>query len=385
LNRVALLGSTGSIGTQTLKIARQMPSEVRIVALAGGNNASLLSGQINEFEPRFFSSLRPDLVVSHTATYASLEDIAAHDGVDTVVVATAGSASLHAALVALRAGKRVALANKEALVMTGHLMLEAAQTPGSLLVPVDSEHSALWQCLRGENRDEVSRLLLTASGGPFYSCSADELHGITPVEALAHPVWSMGRKITIDSATLMNKGLEIIEAHWLFDAPYDRIDVLVHPQCVVHSMVEFKDGSIKAQLGVPNMVLPIQYALTWPHRVPGPAPAMDWTVAQSLSFEPVDTARFPALQLAREAGEAGGTIPAALCGADEAAVALFLDGVIGFTHISELVEDAVHAHVRCEAESVEAVLEAEEWGRRYVRECVAKSGSVTIQPLKGEA
>ena len=381
MNRVALLGSTGSVGTQTLEVARQLQSRVSIVALAGGTNASLLSAQINEFEPRFFSCLRPDLVVSHTATYASLEDIATADGVDTVVMATAGSAGLKAALAALRAGKRVALANKEALVMTGSLMVEAARTSGSLLAPVDSEHSALWQCLQGENRDEVAHLVLTASGGPFYGCSGDELNGITPTDALAHPVWSMGRKITIDSATLMNKGLEIIEAHWLFDVPYECIDVLVHPQCIVHSMVEFKDASVKAQLGVPNMLLPIQYALTWPHRVPGPAPAMDWTSAQYLSFEPVDSARFPALRVARDAGAAGGTVPAALCGADEAAVELFLEGAIGFSRIAELVEDAVQAHVPCDAESVEAVLEAEEWGRRYVREA-ATTG--TTRP-KGEA
>ena len=206
MNRVALLGSTGSIGTQTLEIARQLASRVSIVALTGGANAPLLSSQLAEFGPRLFSSLRPDLVVSHTAQYASLEDIATDDAVDTVVVATAGSAGLAAALAALRAGKRVALANKEALVMTGSLMMEAARTPGSLLLPVDSEHSALWQCLQGENSDEVSRLLLTASGGPFYTYSAQELGSINAAAALAHPVWSMGRKITIDSATMMNKG-----------------------------------------------------------------------------------------------------------------------------------------------------------------------------------
>ena len=383
MNRVALLGSTGSIGTQTLEIARQLAPHVSIVALAGGANASLLSSQLAEFGPRLFCSQRPDLVVSHTARYASLEDIATDEAVDTVVIATAGSVGLGAALAALRAGKRVALANKEALVMTGSLMIEAARTPGSLLAPVDSEHSALWQCLQGEKTEDVSRLLLTASGGPFYSYSTDELTGITPAAALDHPVWSMGQKITVDSATLMNKGLEVIEAHWLFGVQYSRIEVVVHPQCIVHSMVEFVDGSIKAQLGVPNMLLPIQYALTWPHRMAGPAPAIDWTDARALSFEPVDTERFPALRIAREAGEMGGTAPAALCGADQSAVELFLEGAIGFGDIAALVERAVQAHVRCEVDSIEVVLEAEAWGNRYVRETITGSHPGTGCPLKG--
>ncbi|MFC2008755.1 1-deoxy-D-xylulose-5-phosphate reductoisomerase [Chloroflexota bacterium] len=380
MNRVAVLGSTGSIGTQTLEIARLLASHVSIVAVAGGANTSLLSAQIAEFEPRLFFSQHPQSVNGGTARYASLEEIATDESVDTVVVATAGSAGLRAGLAALRSEKRVALANKEALVMTGSLMMEAARTPGSLLVPVDSEHSALWQCLQGEDSNEVARLLLTASGGPFYSYSVEELDGVTPAAALAHPVWSMGRKITIDSATLMNKGLEIIEAHWLFRVPYSRIDVLIHPQCIVHSMVEFADGSTKAQLGVPNMLLPIQYALTWPHRVPGPAPLMDWSDIRSLNFDPVDAERFPALRIAREAGEQGGTVPAALCGADEAAVDLFLEGTVGFSQIPGLVERAVQAHVRCEANSIEAVLEAEEWGRRYVRTTVSESRSGTGRP-----
>ena len=385
MNRVALLGSTGSIGTQTLEIARRVASHISIVALAGGANSSLLSTQIAEFHPRLFFAQSPKAVNSGKARYASLEEIATDESVDTVVVGTAGSSGLGAALAALRAGKRVALANKEALVMTGSLMIEAARTPGSLLVPIDSEHSALWQCLHGEVDNEVARLLLTASGGPFYSYTTEELNGVTPAVALAHPVWSMGRKITIDSATLMNKGLEVIEAHWLFGVPCRRIEVLVHPQCIVHSMVEFTDGSTKAQLGVPNMLLPIQYALTWPHRLPGPAPRMDWSDMRSLTFEPVDTERFPALRIACEAGEVGGTVPAALCGADEAAVELFLDGAVGFHEIPRLVEGAVNAHVRGEADSIEAVLEAEKWGRLYVRESVMKARSSTSRPLKGEA
>jgi len=368
VNRVAVLGSTGSVGTQTLDVIRCLGSQVRVVALAAGRNTELLSQQVAEFLPALFFCEYPDRVPAGGARFASLDNIATDESVDTVVAATAGSAGLGAVLAALKAGKRVALANKEALVMAGALMTKAAASGGGRLVPVDSEHSALWQCMQGESGDTVSRLLLTASGGPVYSFSESELSSIAPEEALAHPVWSMGRKITVDSATLMNKGLEVIEAHWLFDVPFARIDVLVHPECVVHSMVEFTDGSTKAQLGEPNMLLPIQYALTWPTRVPGPVAALRWDCNRSLTFEPVDDARFPLLRLARGAGEAGGTVPAALCGADEAAVELFLEGAIGFHDIARLVETAVNAHSGSPADSLQTVLAAEAWGRRYVKQ-----------------
>jgi 1-deoxy-D-xylulose-5-phosphate reductoisomerase len=298
---------------------------------------------------------------------ASLEEIASDDGVDTVVVATSGRAGLAPTLAALRHGKKVALASKEVLVMAGHLVMEAARCVGASLVPIDSEHSAVWQCLQGEN-GEISRLMLTASGGPFRDYTQEMLSQVTATEALSHPVWSMGAKITIDSATLMNKGLELIEAHWLFGVLLERIEVLVHPECIVHSMVEFVDGSVKAQLGVPDMSMPIQYALTHPDRLPGLAGRLRWDSLRTLSFRPVDEVKFRCLGLARGAISAGSTYPAALCGADEAAVALFLRGAIQFNDIAPLVESALSSHCPSEAKDIDAVVAAYERAHEYVRE-----------------
>ena len=365
MNRVALLGSTGSIGTQTLSVARALRGHVEVVALAGGRNARTLSSQLSEFRPRLYHTLEPDAVDSCGATMATLEEIASDDGVDTVVVATSGRAGLAPTLAALRHGKRVALASKEVLVMAGQLVMAAARCEGASLVPIDSEHSAVWQCLQGEN-GEISRLILTASGGPFRDYTPEALFHVTAAEALAHPVWSMGAKITIDSATLMNKGLEIVEAHWLFGVPVERIEVVVHPECIVHSMVEFVDGSVKAQMSVPDMALPIQYALTHPDRIPGLIGRLQWDVLRTLSFRPVDEDRFPCLGLARGAVSAGGTCPAALCGADEAAVALFLRGAIRFTDIAPLVESALSSHCPSETQSLDAVVTAYERAREYV-------------------
>jgi 1-deoxy-D-xylulose-5-phosphate reductoisomerase len=313
LKRVAVLGCTGSIGTRTLDVVRHLGNRIRVVALAGGNNVRLLSEQIDEFHPRLYYALLPESVRAGGARRASLDEIARDDEVDTVVVATSGNAGLRPTIAALRSGKTVLLASKEVLVMAGALVMEAARDSGALMIPVDSEHNALWQCLRGENNG-IGRLLLTASGGPFYRCPAARLDDITPEEALAHPVWSMGKKITIDSATLMNKGLEIIEAHWLFGVPFESIDVLVHPDCVVHSLVEFVDGCVKAQLSRPDMALPIQYALSYPDRVPGLGSPLSWDSMLTLTFEPVDMDRFPCLRLAREVGRAGMTYPAVLLG-----------------------------------------------------------------------
>ena len=251
--------------------------------------------------------------------------------------------------------------------MAGALVMQAARDSGALMIPVDSEHSALWQCLRGE-KNGIGRLLLTASGGPFYRYTANQLGDVTPGEALAHPVWSMGKKITIDSATLMNKGLEVIEAHWLFGVPFDNIDVLVHPDCIVHSLVEFVDGSVKAQLGPPDMALPIQYALSYPDRVQGLVAPLSWGSVLTLTFEPVDVERFPCLGLAEKAGRAGLTYPAVLCGADAAAVELFLRGAIRFTDIASLVEQAIEAHQPEAAPGLDQILAADEWARRFVME-----------------
>ncbi len=365
MKRVAVLGSTGSIGTRTLEVARHLGDRIRVVALAGGNNVALLSDQIDELRPQLYHTLRPEAVRAGGAKLTSLEDIARHEDVDTVVVATCGNAGLKPTIAALRSGKTVLLANKEVLVMAGALVMEAARDSGALMIPVDSEHSALWQCLRGE-KGGIGRLLLTASGGPFYRYTASQLADVTPGEALAHPVWSMGRKVTIDSATLMNKGLEVIEAHWLFGIPIDNIDVLVHPGCIVHSLVEFVDGSVKAQLGPPDMALPIQYALSYPDRREGLVAPLSWGSPLTLTFEPVDVDRFPCLSLAENAGRAGLTYPAVLCGADAAAVELFLQGAIRFTDIAVLVEQAIEAHQPEATPGLDKILDADEWARRFV-------------------
>jgi len=365
VNRVALLGSTGSVGTQTLDVARHLGNRVRIVALAAGHNAGLLSRQMAEFRPRLYCSLSLSGPDTSGARAATLEEIASDEGVDTVVIATSGIVGLGPALAALRRGKTVALANKEPLVMAGGIVMETARRFGGRVIPVDSEHSAIFQCLLGE-QSPVRRLLLTASGGPFRDYSTESLAAVSVEETLAHPVWSMGRKITVDSATLMNKGLEVIEAHWLFNVPLDRIEVVVHPQCLIHSMVEFDDGSVKAQMSEPSMTLPIQYALTHPVRVASLTRPLGWSQPVSLSFEPADATRFPCLRLAREAGAAGRTYPAALCGADEAAVALFLQQRISFTGIADLVEQAVGAHCPGDGASLDAVLDAAGWGYSFV-------------------
>lgn len=344
---------------------RHLGEEVAVVALAGGTNGRLLAKQLQEFDPPLYHTLADDISAPSSSRRVSLEEMASHEDVDTVLVATSGRVGLEPTLAALRHGKRVALASKEVLVMIGHLVMAAARESGATVVPVDSEHSAIAQCLRGEDGG-VRRLLLTASGGPFYGLDEDALSLVTPAQALAHPVWSMGRKITVDSATLMNKGLEVIEAHWLFDVPLADIDVVVHPECIAHSMVEFVDGSVKAQLGTPDMTLPIQYALTYPQRRPCASPRLGWEWARCLTFSPVDTSRFRCLSLAREAGDAGRSYPAVLCGADDAAVARFLDCRAGFLEIPRLVAGALEAHRPHEVDEVGAAVAAYEWGYGYV-------------------
>ena len=367
MNRIAVIGSTGSIGTQTLEVARRLPDRVRVVGLAGGRNAELLSEQIAEFKPRLYHSLLPDRVEATGARLAPPDEMACDEAIDTLVVATSGIAGLSPTLEALRCGKHVALANKEVLVVAGDLVMETARASEGTIVPLDSEHSAIWQCLLGESAP-ARRLFLTASGGPFYGVPPAELEKVRAAEALAHPVWSMGRKITIDSATMMNKGLELIEAHHLFGVPYDDIEILIHRQCVVHSMVEFVDGSVKAQLGTPDMMLPIQIALTYPDRDARGGSRLDWGMPQNLTFEPIDESAYPALVAAREAGRRGMTHPAVLCGADQTAVELFLNGEIGFLDIADLVEGALTLHTAESNPTIEHLLEAERWARKYVLE-----------------
>jgi 1-deoxy-D-xylulose-5-phosphate reductoisomerase len=364
--RIALLGSTGSIGRQTLDVLGTAgPDAFRVTALAAGRDVATFQAQLATVRPRV-AALTDHEAAARLQVPAgttidgdpdALERLATRDDVDMVVVATGGLVSLRPVLAALRAGKVVATANKETLVAGGHLVMPLAESlaaarrqadpndtlgdPLGWLRPIDSEHSALWQCLAGERRADVARLVLTASGGPFRTWDAARLASATAHDALAHPTWDMGAKITIDSATLMNKGLEVIEAHWLYDVPIASIDVLVHPQSLVHSLVEFVDGSLKAQLGLPDMRIPIQYALTWPTRAPGPAPRLDLLEHPGMTFEAPDTTRFPALRLAREAGAMGPRATAALICADEVAVARFLDGSLTFPGIGRLAAGAV--------------------------------------------
>jgi 1-deoxy-D-xylulose-5-phosphate reductoisomerase len=368
LKRVAVLGSTGSIGRQTLEVISALPEHFDVIGLAGGRNTTLLSKQIKRFRPLlvFHQESRPAILNAYE--FLSLEDMAGHPDVDLVVIATSGKWGLKPTLAAVRAGKTVALANKEALVMAGSLVTAEAEKHGAKIVPVDSEHSAIWQCLEGE-REKPSRIILTASGGPFLHYSQEKLSQVTAEQALKHPSWRMGEKVTVDSATLMNKGLEVIEARWLFDIPFERIEVLIHPQSLVHSMVEFADGSVKAQLGKPDMRLPIQYALTYPERLPNPTlPRIDWANVSQLSFEPPDFDSFPCLRLAIEAGQQGDTYPAALCGADEIAVRLFLEGNIGFNDIPRLVKSTLEEHKATPYPDMEAIMAADSWARERLRQ-----------------
>ena len=383
LIRVAVLGSTGSIGEQALDVVRGLPDHLRVVALAAGGNAGRLRDQVREFRPLAATArdgheatlLRSQLRTEQPeVAWQSLEEMAVRDDVDVVLVATSGLAGLAPALAALRAGKAVAIANKEALVVGGPAVraaLAAGRALGAELRPVDSEHSAIWQCLWGEPVAGIDRLILTASGGAFRDADPDTLASVTPAQALQHPTWRMGPKVTIDSATLFNKGLETIEARWLFDIPLDRIDVLLHRESVVHSLVQFRDGSVKAQLGEPDMRLPIQVALTYPDRAPArPAPALDLAARGTLHFEAIDLARYPALGVALEAGRRDDTSAAAVSGADDAAVEHFLAGRCRFTDIARLLARALEAHQPSPAADLETLLDAEAWGRRFVDEAV---------------
>ena len=365
--RLAVLGSTGSIGQQTLQVVRAFPNRFHIIGLSAEKNTDLLARQINEFKPRFvyFSDKRAD-IANTEYEFLSLEDIARHPQVDIVVIATSGKSGLNPTLAAVKAGKNVALANKESLVMAGEIITNAAKKNGAQILPIDSEHSAIWQCLNSEAQ-KATRLILTASGGPFYRYLPSQLDRVTVKQALKHPSWHMGRKVTIDSATMMNKGLEVIEARWLFDMEYENIEILIHPQSIVHSMVEFVDGSIKAQLSYPDMRLPIQYALSYPERLDNPQlPRLDWSNIKNLTFDQPDIDTFPCLRLAIEAGKRKGTYPAVLCAADEVAVELFLSQAIKFTNIANLVEQALEQHQAITCPTLEEIMAADAWAREKV-------------------
>ena len=358
MRRVIILGSTGSIGTQALEVIEANPDLFKVVGLAAGQNSTLLEQQKQAFGVS-------NAVLGAEAATRLVEDTEA----DVVINGITGSIGLAPTLATLKTGKTLALANKESLIVGGRLVTEAAK-PGQI-VPVDSEHSALAQCLLGGTKSEVRKLILTASGGPFRGWSRKQLEAVTPAQALAHPTWVMGRVVTTNSATLVNKGLELIEAHLLFDIPFDRIDVTVHAQSVVHSMVEFIDGSVLAQCSPPNMKLPIALGMSWPHRVANVAEACDWTKAATWTFEPLDESVFGAIRLARQVGTAGLTYPAVYNAANEQAVDAFHDGRIGFTQIVELIERVVEEH-QAEGElSLESVLAAETWARARADQQIA--------------
>jgi 1-deoxy-D-xylulose-5-phosphate reductoisomerase len=367
LRKIAVLGSTGSIGRQTLEVVRAFPDRFQVIGLAAGNNLELLQLQIKEFKPKvvYYQDRRAQLETGD-AHQVPIEEIAAHPDVDFVVIAIPGSAGLSPLLSAIKADKKVALASKEPMVMAGEIILSEMKNSSGWILPVDSEHSAIWQCMNGENL-KPARIILTASGGPFLRYSPDQMETVTVEQALQHPSWQMGKKVTIDSATLMNKGLEIIEARWLFDVPFETIEVLIHPQSIVHSMVELVDGSMKAQLSFPDMRFPIQYALSYPDRLSGGSlPRLDWRQIKCLQFEQPDLKAFPCLRLAIEAGKKGGTYPAALSAADEVAVELFLGGKIKFVEIPRLIEKVLEKHQSFEHPDVEAVLVADDWAREEV-------------------
>jgi len=373
IKRLAILGSTGSIGKQTLEIVRALPGSFKVVGLAAGENFNLLQQQASEFKPEmvYFLNQRGHAKIEG-ARLVSMEEMASHENVDIVVGATSGQAGLNPVIAAIKANKKIALANKEPLVTAGEIILAEMKKHQGWILPVDSEHSAIWQCMNGETQKPV-RLILTASGGPFLRYSKEQLAGVTVEQALKHPSWQMGRKVTIDSATLMNKGLEVIEAHWLFDMPYEKIDILVHPQSIVHSMVEMADGSVKAQLSHPDMRLPIQFALTYPERLNNVTlPKLDWQKIQSLAFEQPDYERFPCLKLAIAAGKQGGTYPAVLCAVDEAAVDLFLKKQIHFTDIPVLLEKILNMHINNSRPELADINAADNWAREQVRNLIMR-------------
>ena len=373
MKKIVVLGATGSIGRQTLDIVRAFPDEFQVVGLAAGNNLEMLLQQVHEFNPEHIYSISRPVPLPKGVTFTSMEDMVCLDGVDTVVVATMGSVGLIPTLNALKHGKAVALSNKEPIVMAGAIIKEYESLYGGQVLPVDSEPSAIWQCLRGED-NEIRRLLITASGGPFRSTPLEDLTEVTPEQALKHPTWQMGKKITIDSATLMNKAFEVIESHWLFKVPLDKIEVVVHPQSTIHSMVEFADGSIKAQMGPPDMRLPIQYALFYPERRPnGMIPRLDTGIPHSLTFQPLEPQRYPCFVLAMDAWRQGGSCPAVLSAADDVAVHSFLSRRIGFTDIPKLVDQVLSEHERTSGQDATELLEVDRWATARAEELVKRS------------
>ena len=376
MKRLAILGSTGSIGVNTLEIVERCREDFEVIALAAGTNLSVLREQVKRFNPRIVSVLNQGLAHDLRKDLHQGKDMevvfgaegliraATFPGVDLVVSAVVGSIGLLPFLAAIDEGKDVALANKESIVMAGEIIVKKAQEKGVLIIPIDSEHSAIFQALGGKRGGEgIKRIILTASGGPFYTLPAEALQAVTPHEALAHPVWEMGPKISVDSATMMNKGLEVIEAHWFFQVPSERIEIVIHPQGMIHSLVEYVDHSIIAQLSVPDMRIPIAYALSYPKRLATDLPGLNLVELNQLTFDPPDFEKFPSLKLAYEALEDGGTLPAVLNAANEVAVEAFLQGKIGFDHIPQIVAATMNGHKTTPLRGVEDALEADQWAK----------------------
>ncbi|MCM3689879.1 1-deoxy-D-xylulose-5-phosphate reductoisomerase [Neobacillus niacini] len=376
MKKISILGATGSIGTQTLDILREHPSEFKLVSISIGKNLDLARKMILEFQPELVSVQEYQDCITLKAEFPSIKftygveglvEVAVFPSADILVNAVIGSVGLNPTLQAIEAGKTIAIANKETLVTAGHLVMEAAEKNGVALLPVDSEHSAIYQCLQGEKEKNIERLILTASGGSFRDRTRKELEGVTVREALNHPNWSMGAKITIDSATMMNKGLEVIEAHWLYNMPYEKIDVLLHKESIIHSMVEFHDSSIIAQLGTPDMRVPIQYALTYPDRLPlTSSQRLDLAKIAQLHFQEMDVNRFRCMQFAYEAGKLGGTMPTVLNAANEVAVAAFLNEKINFLQIEDMIEKALNKHELIKNPDLSIIQEVDKETRQYV-------------------
>jgi len=388
MKRLSILGSTGSIGMQALEVVRAHPEAFEVVALAAGRRLDLFAQQVREFRPHLVSVASRDgaqelqerlrgLPVKICSGEEGLSEVAAYSDAELTLLAVVGAMGLKPALAAIRAGKDVALATKEALVMAGALLTAEAAARGVKLLPVDSEHSAIFQCLEGGGRGALKRIILTASGGALRQVPKERLASVTPEEALNHPVWSMGKKITIDSATLMNKGLEVIEARWLFDIDALQVDVILHPQSIVHSLIEYVDGSVLAQLAPPDMRLPILYALSYPARLKNAFPTLDLVQVASLTFEPVDRERFPCLGYAYEAVAVGGTAPAVLNAANEVAVELFLGQQISFGEIPEVIEASLRGHRPGDGDSLDEILAAD----REVREQIARTYQARVRPV----
>ena len=382
MRKISILGSTGSIGTQTLEVVENL-KDIKVMAITGNSNIKLLEEQARKYQPALVAVMDEtnaealkenlaDMDIRVVSGMDGLVEAAIYEGVDTVVTSVVGNVGLKPTFEAIRAGKNIALANKETLVSAGQLVMDLAKKHNIKIYPVDSEHSAIFQSLQGNEGNQIERILLTASGGPFRGKKSEELMNVTAADALKHPNWSMGAKITIDSATLMNKGLEVMEAKWLFDVDVDQIEVLVHPQSIVHSAVEYEDGAIVAQLGEPDMRVPIQYALTYPKRVKSPFPRVDFTQRNNLTFDQPDMETFKCLSLAYRALKTGGTLPAVLNGANEVAVARFLKGDIGFLDIPELIEQTMDAYTVKYEYTLEDLLEADAWAKDYAAKVVFK-------------